>query len=287
MSEGLDLEQLYFEGEDLVVEIGLKTSEMLAQGKVVNNDYSDLFPNQFYILEDDLRSFPIVVDSCDKLSKCDLKNKYGRIEGKDLRQKIALNQMNNPNIPLVVCLAPAGCGKSYLALGSAIQQLLSNKIRKVFLIKPLIGVSKSRFLGTLPGGLEEKVAPFMDSLHDVARSMQRENDLIDLYRSECIEFVAVDFIRGRNLDDCLVIVDEVQNLNRHDLLAVITRLGKNGRMFLLGDPNAEQNDLRENSGTQNLISDIRFWTSPYTACTHLKKRMRNPIVEMAETILIE
>jgi predicted ribonuclease YlaK len=278
---------LYFFGIDPFVELSYHTLELLLEGQVIPNDYPDLYPNQRYILKSEHgNSICVKITSDNMIHKYDLPAKYGEIEGCDLNQKIALDMMHDNDIQLVSCLAPAGCGKTFIALATVLRKLIRKEIHKVYFIKPLIGVSKSKFLGTLPGGVDEKVAPFLESFYDVAYSLGHVHQLERLFSDGKIEFIPVDFIRGRNLDNCYLVVDEVQNLDHHDLLSVLTRLGKRSRAFLLGDPNPEQNDIRHGSGLVELISDYRFWESGYTSCIHLKKRMRSPIVELAEAILL-
>lgn len=273
--------ELYFDGIDLNLEVSSCNEEKIkSDGLLIEGTY----PNQIVLVNG---KFAARTNWDGVTEKIGLPEKYGRIKSVDFRQAIALDQFLCEGISLSVCLGKAGTGKTYLALGVALTQLSANKIDKVYFIKPMVGVSRSKFLGTLPGGIEEKTAPFIDSFRDVARSLGMENKL-DIYIEEnMIEFIPIDFIRGRNLDHCLLIFDEGQNLDKHALLAVLTRIGKNAKAIVLGDANPEQNDLKGESGLQKLLSSEKFWKSEYTSCTHLKKRMRDPIVELVEEILLE
>lgn len=244
--------------------------------------------NNEVFLENGRPSIRVISSGVEEILPINLDAKYSKLKPVDFYQKIFMYYLNETTIPLVICLGKAGCGKSFLALGSALDQLISQKIDKVYISKPLVAVSHSRFLGTLPGDLNDKVAPFMDSFYDVAFAMKKVVELNRFLDEEKIEFAPIEFLRGRSLEDCLFIVDEAQNLTKHELETVVSRVGKNSRVILLADPTPRQKDKEDlDVNLLDIISHPVFKESEYTANVTLEKRMRSPVIEVFERILEE
>lgn len=142
---------------------------------------------------------------------------------------------------LLVLLGPAGCGKTACALGMALRDLLAKRVRKVILARPAIPCGED--LGFLPGSLEDKVqpwlAPFLDVLGDLSHS--RLGEFVKELGADAIETVSVGMLRGRTVKDAILVVDEAANLSTAQLCCVCTRVGKNGKVVLAGDPS--QSDI--------------------------------------------
>lgn len=202
----------------------------------------------------------------------------------DIRQKFFYYLITKTNIPLITCLGKAGCGKSHIALGSAIEMLCNGQVDKVYVTKPMVAVGQSKFMGTLPGGVEEKVAPFLDSFRDVAYSMNKVVELNRFLENEDIEFAPIEFLRGRSLENCLFILDEAQNLTRQELETAISRLGMKSKMIILGDPSPLQKDVQNNCNLKEFINHPAYLESNLCASITLTKRMRNPIIDVVEKI---
>lgn len=218
-----------------------------------------------------------------------LRSSIGSVKGSDFNQRILMHYVSScPDIPLVVCLGRAGTGKSFVALAACLELLIDGRdYQKMIFTKPLVSVSRSRFMGTLPGTLDEKVAPFVESIYDVAEAMEKASTVEQLFKERIIEFVPLDFMRGRSFENALVVCDEVQNLDRHELMTLVSRLGKHSRMILLGDPSPLQRDSDPSCSPAilELVESPKFHDSPLTAFVRLNKIMRSPVIELVEDIL--
>jgi len=140
---------------------------------------------------------------------------------------------------LTFCLGPAGTGKTYLAVAAAVNMLKRGAVRKLVLVRPAVEAGEK--LGFLPGTMQDKVNPYLRPLLDALHDMM-EFDHIERFMShDLIEIVPLAFMRGRTLNDALIILDEAQNTTQSQMLMFLTRLGHGGKMVVTGD--ASQIDL--------------------------------------------
>lgn len=262
--------------------------------RVVYDDFKKeelrpLHPNQVVIANESLpllvvkkKSLPEKGEIAITFLKISLDQKRN-IEPKDLNQKIFLYYLEDHQIPLVTCLAPSGCGKTFLSVYYALKALKEKEYNRVIVIKPLLSVTNSKFLGTLPGDVDEKIAPFVESFYDVADSLNMTQVFESFMEKGFISFQPLDFMRGRNLAKTLVIMDEVQNLNKHSLLTIGTRIAEGSKLILLGDP--KQKDMMTDLNIQEFVEHDFYTSSPYSAFVELKLRCRSPITALFESIL--
>ncbi len=178
---------------------------------------------------------------------------------------------------LVFCVGPAGTGKTYLAVAVAVQALRRGKIKKIVLARPAVEAGEK--LGFLPGDLEAKINPYLrpllDALHDLIDYEQirryMENDLI--------EIAPLAFMRGRTLNDSVIILDEGQNATVPQMKMFLTRMGQNARVVVTGD--ITQVDLPP--ATVNGLADAvdRLKDVPGVAAVYLGKTdiVRHPLVQ--------
>jgi len=134
---------------------------------------------------------------------------------------------------LVFCIGPAGTGKTYLAVAMAVAELRKGKIKKIVLVRP--AVEAGEHLGFLPGDLEAKINPYLrpllDALHDLM-----DYDLIRRYMgNDLIEIAPLAYMRGRTLNDAVIILDEGQNATVPQMKMFLTRMGQNARIVVTGD----------------------------------------------------
>lgn len=201
----------------------------------------------------------------------------------DIHQKAFLYYLEEKDIPLVTCLAPAGCGKTFLSLYVILELLYHRVYERAIIIKPLVTVGESKFLGTLPGDLDDKIAPFISSFYDVAYSLKSTKLLDELLDRGKITFEPIDFLRGRTLENTIVLCDEVQNLSNHQLLTLGTRIGLESKLIMIGDP--KQSDTKGSVNINKFIENPHYLNSKHTSSIQLFKRMRSPITEVFENIL--
>jgi len=140
---------------------------------------------------------------------------------------------------LTFCIGPAGTGKTYLAVGAAVQMLKHGKARKLVLVRPAVEAGEK--LGFLPGDMQQKVNPYLRPLLDALHDMMQFDQIQRFMAADLIEIVPLAFMRGRTLNDAVVILDEAQNTTRQQMLMFLTRLGHEAKMIVTGD--TSQTDL--------------------------------------------
>jgi phosphate starvation-inducible PhoH-like protein len=134
---------------------------------------------------------------------------------------------------IVICIGPAGTGKTYLAVAKAVSALTSGKISRIVLTRPAVEAGES--LGFLPGNLKEKIDPYLRPLYDALYDMIPMEKLRRLYDEEVLEVAPLAFMRGRTLSDAYVILDEAQNTTPIQMKMFLTRLGWNSKSIVTGD----------------------------------------------------
>ena len=144
-------------------------------------------------------------------------------------------------------IGAAGCGKSLLALHSAICALNTEEeqIEKIIYVRANVGCKDEMEVGALPGELESKVTPLAYPIYDSCREFMNEVAVKALFEFEKIEVLPVSFLRGRSFAKTFVIVDEAQNLTKAGFTTVLTRRSHNSKMVLVGDP--QQSDISSNT----------------------------------------
>lgn len=183
---------------------------------------------------------------------------------------------------LVVALGPAGTGKTYLAIASAVEALEQGKVDRIVLSRPAVEAGES--LGYLPGDLNEKMAPFLRPLYDALSDRLGGKRLRQLMTDGTIEIAPVGFMRGRTLNNAFVVIDEAQNCTYAQIKMLLTRLGWHSTMVLTGDP--DQSDLLDNlSGLADIAR--RLETVEGIAVVRLQDAdiVRHPLVASMLTVL--
>jgi phosphate starvation-inducible protein PhoH and related proteins len=147
---------------------------------------------------------------------------------------------------IVIAIGPAGTGKTYLAVATAIDTLRKNKVKRIVLARPAVEAGEN--LGFLPGDLQEKVDPYLRPLYDALEDMMPADWVRRALESRTIEIAPLAYMRGRTLADAFVILDEAQNATREQMKMFLTRLGLNSRAVITGDKTQIDLPRREDSG---------------------------------------
>ena len=134
---------------------------------------------------------------------------------------------------VVVCIGPAGTGKTYLAVAAALSFLNKGVVRRIVLVRPAVEAGES--LGFLPGDINDKVDPFMRPLSDALMSLVKPERISRLIETGVIEIVPLAYMRGRTLNNSFVILDEGQNASKMQMKMFLTRLGAGSRAVITGD----------------------------------------------------
>ena len=151
---------------------------------------------------------------------------------------------------LVLC-GSAGTGKTFVGMYLALQDVLDKSYdqEKLVIVRSVV---PTREMGFLPGSVEEKIATYVAPYKSIATELFNEKMAYEnLEQQGIIEFVSTSFIRGTTLDNCIVLVDEMQNLTFHELDSIITRVGKNSRIIFSGD--YYQSDLKSSSDKKGIL----------------------------------
>ncbi len=153
---------------------------------------------------------------------------------------------------LTFCIGPAGTGKTYLAVAVAVSMLRKKQIRKIVLARPAVEAGER--LGFLPGDLQAKVNPYLRPLFDSLEEMMEFGQMRKFMEMDIIEVIPLAFMRGRTLNEAVVICDEAQNTSVSQMLMFLTRLGRGSKMIITGD--ITQVDL-EPGQVSGLVDAIR------------------------------
>lgn len=190
------------------------------------------------------RDLIYIIGASQKYSKEDIYQLYKNNEkilltstGKKIFPK-TFNQINYikalKKYPLVFGIGPAGTGKTYLAVSYAVSLLKSNKIKKIIITRPAVEAGES--LGFLPGDLKEKVDPYLTPIYDALNDMLGTLQTAALIENGTIEIAPLAYMRGRTLENAVVILDEAQNTTNSQMKMFLTRLGFSSQMIVTGDP---------------------------------------------------
>ena len=140
---------------------------------------------------------------------------------------------------LTFALGPAGTGKTYIAIALAVKALKNKEVRKIILSRPAVEAGEK--LGFLPGDMKDKIDPYLQPLYDALEDMIPAVKLKEYMESNVIQIAPLAFMRGRTLNDAVIVLDEAQNTTVHQIKMFLARLGMNAKMIITGD--ATQIDL--------------------------------------------
>ncbi len=134
---------------------------------------------------------------------------------------------------LTFALGPAGTGKTYIAIALAVRALKNRQARKIILSRPAVEAGEK--LGFLPGDMKDKIDPYLQPLYDALEDMIPAAKLKEYMESKVIQIAPLAFMRGRTLNDAIIVLDEAQNTTTHQIKMFLTRLGMNAKMIITGD----------------------------------------------------
>lgn len=134
---------------------------------------------------------------------------------------------------LTFALGPAGTGKTYIAIALAVRALKNRQARKIILSRPAVEAGEK--LGFLPGDMKDKIDPYLQPLYDALEDMIPAVKLKEYMETKVIQIAPLAFMRGRTLNDAIIVLDEAQNTTTHQIKMFLTRLGMNAKMIVTGD----------------------------------------------------
>ncbi len=167
------------------------------------------------------------------------------------RKMVSLMQKND----MLFAVGPAGTGKTYTAVALAVKALKEKEVRRIILTRP--AVESGENLGFLPGDLKEKLDPYMQPLYDALRDMIPHERLESHLEKGIIQIAPLAFMRGRTLDNAFVILDEAQNTTHNQMKMFLTRMGKNAKFIITGDPGQIDLPRKQISGLKESLLALK------------------------------
>ncbi len=182
------------------------------------------------------------------------------------------------NHDLTVCVGPAGTGKTYLAVGMAVSMLRQSAVKKIVLCRPAVEAGER--LGFLPGDMLAKVNPYLRPLFDALNDMMEHEQVKRYMESDIIEIVPLAFMRGRTLNQAVIILDEGQNTTIPQMKMFLTRMGHGSKIIVTGD--ITQIDLPKQTRSGLIDAVQRLRNIERIAVIHLGEGdiVRNPLVQI-------
>jgi phosphate starvation-inducible PhoH-like protein len=178
---------------------------------------------------------------------------------------------------VVICVGPAGTGKTYLAVGWAVTLLRSQQVKKIVLVRPAVEAGER--LGFLPGDLVAKINPYLRPLFDALNDIMEVETVKRYMEGEVIEIVPLAYMRGRTLNNAVIILDEGQNATTAQMKMFLTRMGHGSKIVVTGDLTQVDLPRTTRSGLADAVQRLR--NIPGVAVLHLDETdiVRNPLVQ--------
>ena len=205
------------------------------------------------------------------------------IKCKTENQKKLINSIKQKEI--TICSGLPGTGKTFLSCAQALKLIKGfAKYKRIVLIKSVTTL-KNEEIGFLKGTLEEKMEPYIDSFMDNFRKLIGKSRTLKLRSLGIIEVLPIAFARGRSIDNSIIIIDEAQNISLDNIRTLMTRIGDNSKMIILGD--VKQKDIRNKKDSSLEVVLDRFKDVNGFGCVELrdpKDVVRNPIIKTIEEV---
>lgn len=178
---------------------------------------------------------------------------------------------------LTFALGPAGTGKTYIAIALAVAALRNKTARRIILSRPAVEAGEK--LGFLPGDMKDKIDPYLQPLYDALEDMLPAVKLKEYMESGAIQIAPLAFMRGRTLNDAIIILDEAQNTTTHQMKMFLTRLGMNGKMIITGDVTQIDLPRHTRSGLLQALNILRGVKGIGVIEYEKKDIVRHPLVQ--------
>lgn len=213
------------------------------------------------------------------------------ISHRNLEQRCALDALLDDKVKLITLTGKAGTGKTLIAMAAALEAVLNKQShRRLIVARPVVPMGQD--LGYLPGNLEEKLSPWMQPIIDnleflfsSADGRRARNPWADLVNEGLVKMEALSYIRGRSIPNEYIIIDEAQNLTRHEVKTIISRAGEGTKIILTGDINQIDNPKVDamSNGLAYVID--KFRNQEIAAHIHFTKCERSELAELASELL--
>ncbi len=252
-----------------------------------------LYPNQFVILKDQFGSSKSAIGRFHKQKGTIEPLRFDRdpvwgINARNVQQKMALELLLNDEIPLVTLTGKAGTGKTLISLAAALLKVEDeNKYKKLLVARPIVPVGKD--IGFLPGEKEEKLRPWVQPIYDNLEYLfntKKPGDIDHILAGlNSIQVEALTYIRGRSIPGQFIIIDEAQNLTKHEVKTIVSRVGEASKIVLMGDPDQIDNPYLDatNNGLTYVVE--KFKAESISGHMMLEKGERSKLAQLAADLL--
>ena len=272
-----------------------KITEFRAKGELALDNGKKYFPNEYCTLLDESNTKKAALAKVDATGTklvpiIDCRDGVWGIKPRNREQHFALDALLDDRIKLVTLMGKAGTGKTLLAMAAGLKRVVNDReFRRLVVARPTISMGKE--LGFLPGSLEEKLAPWMQPIHDALEMLSDLNmghdhrRSGDLMRSGSIVVEALSYIRGRSIANQFMIIDEAQNLTPLEVKTIVTRVGNGTKIIFTGDPYQIDNPYVDSSSNGFNYVVSKFRDQAVSAHVELQKGERSELAELAANIL--
>jgi PhoH-like ATPase len=272
-----------------------KMADFRANGELEINGGKKYYPNEYCTLTEETNTKRTALTKVDATGTklipiIDNREGVWGIKPRNREQHFAFDALLDDRIKLVTLMGKAGTGKTLIAMAAGLKRtVLDREFRRLVVARPTISMGKE--LGFLPGSLDEKLAPWMQPIHDALEMLSDLNmghdhrRSADLMRSGSIVVEALSYIRGRSIANQFMIIDEAQNLTPLEAKTIITRVGSGTKIVFTGDPYQIDNPYVDSSsnGFNYIVS--KFKDVPLAAHVELQKGERSELAEIAANLL--
>ena len=248
----------------------------------------DFYPNEYVLLANELNNKQTALGRYEKGKIVRIKeSEIHGIKARNLEQRFLCDALVNDKIKLVSVLGAPGTGKSLLIFAHGFHQtLVEKKYKKIIIIRPLVAVERNKQVGYLKGDKNEKLlSGYYGAIYDIAEKIGIDSATLETYIDRRkVEIEATEFIRGRNFENCFVIVDEVQNMTAEEIFAIASRVEDDCKLCLAGD--IGQIDDKNLNKNNNALSIMVNELIPYEETCHvmLTEVLRSRIAEIITEI---
>ncbi|RKD24075.1 hypothetical protein BEP19_06605 [Ammoniphilus oxalaticus] len=251
------------------------------------------YPHQFLILRDELGGSQSAIgkisDDCKQFEplRYNEEQVWG-LKTRNAQQRMAMDLLLNPMIPLVTLTGKAGTGKTLISLAAGLHLIEDEHMYKKMLVaRPIVPLGKD--IGYLPGEKEEKLRPWMQPIFDNLEYLfntKRSGDLDKILAGMgSIQVEALTYIRGRSIPEQFIIIDEAQNLTKHEVKTILTRVGEGSKIVLVGDPEQIDHPYLDESNNGLTYVVESFKNEKMAGHVRLEKGERSSLAQLAADIL--
>ena len=272
-----------------------KLAAFRANGELEANGGKNYYPNEYCSLVDESNPKRTVLARVDDSGKkfipiLDCRDGVWGIKPRNREQHFAFDALLDDRIKLVTLMGKAGTGKTLMAMAAGLKRtVLDREFRRLVVARPTISMGKE--LGFLPGSLEEKLAPWMQPIHDALEMLSDLNmghdhrRSTDLMRSGSIVVEALSYIRGRSIANQFMIIDEAQNLTPLEVKTIVTRVGNGTKIVFTGDPYQIDNPYVDSRSNGLVYTRNRLKGQPFTAHVALNRGERSELAEAGARLM--